>query len=1736
MKKLVLLVILSVCSVVTSTLEAQTATNGCDSALNGVYYVGDSLSDFPNIGSAVSCLTQCGVSGPVEFRIKSGMFLGFSIHDVIPGTSDSNTVTFSSASRCRDSVRIINANAIALANTGHLVFRDLTLDGQLTGVRMDSNVTNVEFRNCNILAPLSTNNVYSTVMYMGVPNSDCMLDNVRFIANNMVGGAQNFYFYYACGSSNAMLYCTGVTIDSNLLCDASICSVRTYYYGKFRSFSHNTIEHSTGRGTFHGINSQYYSCWSRVEGNRIRIQADGNAYGMYFTQVWGRDTSRIINNEIIVRGAKNTYGILSESIGMPVWFVHNSIFTQSDSVAYGLGISAVSPSYYPIICNNILANSGNDGYPLYIPDNYINRYKFKRDYNNYYSDGAWLAYLNGNMASMDDIRKVDTNCDQHSLSVTPVWKDSGSLDMDNSMRFVCPVFNGVDIDLNGNLRIFRTAMGCHKLRPDSNDAMLVGFDGMKWLSSAEYVPVKVIVRNMGRKAIQTATIGLVIDKMRCPDFTYRPSVPLEFQQTDTVSLGNYQLSDGLHHFTAFISMAGDTNSFNDSIVLSRVVCDKALCGTYVVGASANADFAFDDFDIILRRMQECGVTGDITFALEDGTYYGAIDFSPVGKAMGGHHLTLTSLSDDRNSVLIADSGTVLILGKDICGFTLKNLSLQHLSQKGSVVQLNFGCRNVEILHNNLFGDTVGRERNAAYGIVTQYEYIPENGNCNDIRILGNLIRGGYVGIYLTGLSYNNVCRNVEVDYNEISGQGYGPAYLYALHLASFCHNRLRSRYGNTDTMNYVGLECNGVQADSIVGNVIDLTHCSAYSSNIKGMSLRNFNLYGGGSALVANNFIQLRHGYGVSAASNNMRFIHNTVRITGDKFGCGYRHSGSSHFKSILRGNIFDVSPSQTALNVPNIDDWKEIGLVSDYNNFCNHGGSTLVSSSGNLFATLADFRNYFETDFHSVSVNPVYADSSTMPDVRMDGRMLVLRSDEVRADIHEKRRILLTNMGAVQAGPRPNGAMDAVLYDFGGTSLKGGNFSPVMVTLHNLSADTLTSATIHWTANGVRQNDFNWTGRLGFGDCDTVTIALYFAEVFTYNRFVAWVESPNSMVDVDHSNDTARLNTYVCSGALAGSYTVGGAKADFADADEMKEVLYNYGVSGPVVMRFRSGEYGVLRLTDTIPGSSVTNRVTLLAEEGAEVVFNPMKNGAALICENLPFVTFQGLTFGDRDEGVFGVQLKKNCSHLTFRQCNIYACTTTTNWDYRAFSYDNDRYSGCRLENICLIGNNVMGGYYNIYFSYASGDDTSKSVPSAIVDSNTLTYAYYSAIYTLYYGNFPSISHNTMVSRYGMSGSTQNYYANSNDYYGLYTSYYRQIDRIEGNRVYIRCRKKGYGFYLYSLQMVGSNHNDYEFDTIPTLVANNEIRGYGGQLYGIVLVDGHCNVEIHHNSVLLKAGSTYALYLSTYKTVTRTNVSRNLLCAEGRNISYALYIEDSAYGPALGLRSWNNLYSSKCAASACGRDFSLEEFVSYTRQDSHSISLLPHFVDTAVGLDVCNYWVLACPSTPIVQRDINGVLRLPGTTMGCYNVIDSFTVELSVNDTTMGRATGAGTYVQGSEVTLTAIPFAGYRFVSWEDGDTVNPRIVTVLCDTLFTAIFEEGNAIPVIPPQQHEEISVYSYGNEIFIKGAAGHTACVSNAAGQLVRKVECGELQRLTMPVRGVYFVRIGRFLPKKVLVFW
>lgn len=64
-------------------------------------------------------------------------------------------------------------------------------------------------------------------------------------------------------------------------------------------------------------------------------------------------------------------------------------------------------------------------------------------------------------------------------------------------------------------------------------------------------------------------------------------------------------------------------------------------------------------------------------------------------------------------------------------------------------------------------------------------------------------------------------------------------------------------------------------------------------------------------------------------------------------------------------------------------------------------------------------------------------------------------------------------------------------------------------------------------------------------------------------------------------------------------------------------------------------------------------------------------------------------------------------------------------------------------------------------------------------------------------------------------------------------------------------------------------------------------------------------------------------------------------------------------------------------------------------------------------------------------------------------------TYTLTVNAGTGGTVSGGGTYNVDSTQTITATPNAGYRFVSWNDGNTSASRTVTVTGNVTYTATF---------------------------------------------------------------------------------
>ena len=144
----------------------------------------------------------------------------------------------------------------------------------------------------------------------------------------------------------------------------------------------------------------------------------------------------------------------------------------------------------------------------------------------------------------------------------------------------------------------------------------------------------------------------------------------------------------------------------------------------------------------------------------------------------------------------------------------------------------------------------------------------------------------------------------------------------------------------------------------------------------------------------------------------------------------------------------------------------------------------------------------------------------------------------------------------------------------------------------------------------------------------------------------------------------------------------------------------------------------------------------------------------------------------------------------------------------------------------------------------------------------------------------------------------------------------------------------------------------------------------------------------------------------------------------------------------------------------------------------------------------------------------------------------ETYTVSVSVNDPAMGTATVNGnastTVTGGTEVTLTATPNSGYRFVRWNDNNTDATRTVTVNSNMSFTAYFE---SIEGIDEADGQAVVIYAADGSIHIDATQPAEAAIYDMMGRHLTTVATGT--RTPMPT-GVYMVKVGTLPAKKVVV--
>ena len=107
------------------------------------------------------------------------------------------------------------------------------------------------------------------------------------------------------------------------------------------------------------------------------------------------------------------------------------------------------------------------------------------------------------------------------------------------------------------------------------------------------------------------------------------------------------------------------------------------------------------------------------------------------------------------------------------------------------------------------------------------------------------------------------------------------------------------------------------------------------------------------------------------------------------------------------------------------------------------------------------------------------------------------------------------------------------------------------------------------------------------------------------------------------------------------------------------------------------------------------------------------------------------------------------------------------------------------------------------------------------------------------------------------------------------------------------------------------------------------------------------------------------------------------------------------------------------------------------------------------------------------------GTLEAYSSTTSFWNMFfagriseNGYNVEVSVNDETFGSVAVESDCSTG---TLTATANEGYVFISWNDGNTDNPRTVTLTSDTSFTAIFAAIDESSLSEDAEVAKIGVY-------------------------------------------------------------
>ena len=476
----------------------------------------------------------------------------------------------------------------------------------------------------------------------------------------------------------------------------------------------------------------------------------------------------------------------------------------------------------------------------------------------------------------------------------------------------------------------------------------------------------------------------------------------------------------------------------------------------------------------------------------------------------------------------------------------------------------------------------------------------------------------------------------------------------------------------------------------------------------------------------------------------------------------------------------------------------------------------------------------------------------------------------------------------------------------------------PVKVTFANYGSATLNKITINWQVNGQSQTPYVWNGILTPGSqADSINIGNH-NFISGPSNIKVWTSAPNDSVDGFAYNDTVQTAVIACTAPLRGTFTIGGAAADFPDFDQAIYALENCGIDSAIVFYVNPGTYMEQLDIDTIPGSSTSNTITFTSSTGdstdVDLNYSPTSSQTPYIVRfnGASHITFSHMTVSATNSSYGRLFLfEADASYNSVEHCRLIMPNG-------AYSYTSAAYcTSTKSEYNGFINNDIHNGYYAIYFRGMS--TTIKSKGNRFIGNQMHGYRYY-GLYINYQDSFI------------ISGNTLENDSLSSSVYPIYAYYADGAYRIEKNNIIA----DGYST-IYGIRVYYGTSTQAE----PGLVANNMVSLNGTSTYPYGMYIYNCNhLNIYHNTIRIETDSApngRVLYLSSGSNIRmKNNIFYN------NSLGYIYYV----YTPTALIESdYNNIYTNGSNyAYWSGNVASFSALQSTSGKESHSLNLVPAF------------------------------------------------------------------------------------------------------------------------------------------------------------------------------------------------